>query len=113
MVPLTWKLPLRLAPKFFCDPCWQFFQKSWRTPIRGLDKPEGADDDWKPSIHEVLRHAQIAIAFEERKERERLYGEVAALGPVPRRVKGFTPAQLKQYAIMRRAFRDLREGRLR
>lgn len=38
----------------------------WK-PIRGLDRPEHADEDWRPSIAEIMRHAQIEIAFEARK----------------------------------------------
>ncbi len=69
MVPSTWKLPLKLAPTFACDECWQRFNEAWKTPLKGIDRPEGADEDWKPSLMEHLRHARIAMAFERRNER--------------------------------------------
>jgi hypothetical protein len=67
MVPLSWKPPLRLAPKFFCVSCFDYFKTAWGTPIRGIDRPENAPDDWRPSLLECIRHAQIAINFEDRR----------------------------------------------
>lgn len=97
---------------FMCTLCKDYYVEEWKKPLKGIDRPPGADEDWRPSLMEHIRHAQIAIAFEERKERDRLYGAIAEFGPVPRHVQDYTPAQLSQYAIMRRAFRDFREGRL-
>lgn len=70
MVPYSWKPPLRLAPKFYCAKCWETFTTAWRAPMKGIDRPEWADDDWRPSIDEHWRHGAIAVAFVERQERE-------------------------------------------
>jgi hypothetical protein len=68
-VPHTWKPPLRLTPKFACNECLEFFRKAWDTPIKGIDRPEGADEDWRPSLMDMMKHARIAIEFERRNER--------------------------------------------
>lgn len=70
MVPFSWQLPLRLSPKFYCAKCWAAFIEAWREPMKGIDHPGGADDDWQPSIDEHWRHGRIAVAFVERQERE-------------------------------------------
>lgn len=70
MVPFTWKQPLQLAPKFFCKECWELFKKAWMTPMAGIDRPSDAPDDWRPSLADHLRHARIAMEFEDRQQRE-------------------------------------------
>lgn len=99
MVPLTWKCPpVRLGPKFFCNECLERFKKAWRTPMKGIDRPVDAPDDWRGSILDHIRHAQIAIAFEERNKR-----------PEPQKSSlsqpgdwRYTPAQLQQVDVLRR-----------
>ena len=39
--------------------------------MKGIDRPAHADEDWRPSLMDHIRHQQIALAFEERLERER------------------------------------------
>lgn len=80
MVPFTWKQPLQLAPKFFCNECWERFKKAWITPMAGIDRPADAPDDWQPSLMEHLRHARIALEHEERLEREKNI----PIRPIPR-----------------------------
>lgn len=111
MVPLTWKVPpLRLGPKFFCRECWDRFCVAWRTPMKGIDRPPGADDDWRGSILDHLRHAQIAIAFQERQERERLQATLPADEYIPTFVRHYTLAQLKQWNILQQYHRDQRRA---
>lgn len=54
---------------FMCTSCKDYYIDACSKPLKGIDRPEGADEDWKPSILEHIRHAAIAIAFEERKHR--------------------------------------------
>jgi len=98
MVPITWQMPLRLGPKFYCNACWEYFVRAWNTPKKGIDRPENASDDWRPSILEHIRHAAIAIAFEERdKNRPPVQTSYRRHGDEKR----FTPAQQKQIETFR------------
>lgn len=66
LVPVTWERPLRLGARFYCVPHWESIKAWWLTPIRGIDRPASADEDWRPSLEEMFRHARIAISFENR-----------------------------------------------
>src|ERR1700757_1065383 len=56
---------------FMCTRCRDIYVDALSKPLKGIDKPEGADDEWKPSIMEHVRHARIAMEFEDRdKSRE-------------------------------------------
>lgn len=102
MVPLTWKLPLKLGPKFVCNSCWEYFKKAWNAPIKGIDRPENAPGDWRASLTDMMRHAQIAESFENRNKRP---------PPAPGYLddywrwyvkhRRFTPAQIDQFMFMR------------
>ncbi|ETR79158.1 hypothetical protein X566_15360 [Afipia sp. P52-10] len=37
--------------------------------IKGITRPKGAIEDWRPSFMDMLRHGEIALAFERRNER--------------------------------------------
>lgn len=57
----------RWNPVWLCQDCLT----RWRGRpkfIRGLDRPDNADESWRPSIMEVVRHACIALAFEDRRQ---------------------------------------------
>lgn len=69
LVPASWTLPLRFAAKFFCVACWENFAAAWKAPIRGVDRPEHAPEDWCPSLDEMMRHAKIAFDFENRNKK--------------------------------------------
>jgi hypothetical protein len=56
----------RTRIKFMCDGHFQMYRYAMTHPIRGLTPPENSDEDWKPSLLEMIRHAEIAMAFEER-----------------------------------------------
>jgi len=71
MVPFTWQPPLRVSPKFYCDPCWKAFSAAWVKPMPGIDKPANADDDWRPSIIDHIRLCGIAMRFDERNKETR------------------------------------------
>lgn len=72
LVPASWKLPLRLRAKFFCNECWQRFVTAWKTPMHGIDRPEGAGEDWKPSL---LAHVMHYSKVEDQKLRQEGYIE--------------------------------------
>lgn len=99
MLPSSWSVrPIPLVPKFACASCYFYLLKWWRTPIKGIDRPANADEDWRPSLMDMMRFAQIAITFEERDKnrqtppqsnnwQERYWAEYD---------KKFTPAQREQ-----------------
>lgn len=92
--------------QFFCEPCRVYYRKALATPMKGIDRPEGADDDWKGSILDHIRHAQIAIAFEERKERERAGIRDDVIIPAWEiKMFGWTPAQAENANTHRRLMR--------
>lgn len=53
--------PIRFTSKFTCIDCWDYFYRAWTTYIPGWDRPEWADDEWKPSIDAVTDLARRAI----------------------------------------------------
>jgi len=82
-----------------CTPCKDYYADVVFNPREGIDRPENAPEDWRPSLMEHLRHAQIAMAFNERN-----------LKPAPERnslarpddAKRYTSAQLKQVMVLRK-----------
>lgn len=54
--------------KFMCDAHFEIYRDAMTKPIKGLTRPEGADDEWRPSFMDMIRHATIAIAFENRNK---------------------------------------------
>lgn len=93
---------------FMCTPCRDYYVDAISKPLKGIDRPEGADDDWKGSIMEHLRHAAIAIAFEERNKRP---AREPVLGPLHRQGdEKYTPAQLEQLMLFRKHIRDERRS---
>lgn len=98
MVPL-WEKPLRFVPTFFCKSCAEYFKDAWVKPLRGIDRPEHADEDWRPSIAEMMRHASIAIEFERRHRHTKA---LEALGSLRRPGdEKYTAAQLQQMMVLR------------
>ncbi len=55
--------------KFYCTGCKDYYLAALSKPLKGIDRPPGADEEWRPSIMEHIRHARIAISFEERKKK--------------------------------------------
>lgn len=84
---------------FMCEQCKTYYLDAISKPLKGIDKPPGADDDWCPSLMDHLRFAQIDEAFEKRNELL-----AAPLQPNPldaywlwyEKWRGFTPAQIVQ-----------------
>lgn len=106
MVPISWSRPLRLGPKFVCDSCWQYFREAWAKPLKGIDRPENADEGWHGSILDHIRHGQIALTFSERNTKEKALSDMGDL-----RRHGdekYTLAQLKQLAVQRRCLQGIR-----
>jgi hypothetical protein len=82
--------------KFMCD--WHF--QEYRKPIPGIHAPENAPDDWRPSLMDCIRLAQIAISFE---ERDKKLASIPESPPLHRSddAKKYTPAQLDQILFLR------------
>lgn len=95
---------------FMCTPCRDYYAAAIKKPLKGIDRPEGADEDWRPSIMEHLRLSAIDAQINEQAERNRLgipggvmvYGDLSRPGDSKR----YTPAQLKQVYVLRRYHRD-------
>jgi hypothetical protein len=85
---------------FMCTPCRDYYVDALSKPLKGIDRPEGADDDWKGSIMDHLRHAEIATAFEERNKKRPAppVGDPRYHDDATR----YTPAQLEQIKVFRR-----------
>lgn len=82
-----------------CEVCYQMTREVALKPMRGIDRPEGAPEDWRPSLDEMMRHARIAISFNERQQRERALN---AMGDLRRPGdEKYTQAQLKQMMVLR------------
>ena len=94
--------------KFMCDGCWNHYRTAMVTPMAGITRPEWADDEWKPSLLEHIRQAQIAIAFEERNQR--LPISHIEIQPEAWEIKmfGWTPAQVEQVKVHRTLMRKFR-----
>jgi len=63
-----WRREIAPRFKFMCDTHYQIFRSAISSPIRGVDQPEAAPEDWRPSILEMMRHANIAISFGSRQQ---------------------------------------------
>lgn len=58
-----------IGARFYCVTHWESIL-AWRAkPIPGIDRPSNADEDWRPSLEDMFRHARIAISFENRNKR--------------------------------------------
>lgn len=66
------------------------------TRIPGLDPPERADEYWRPSMADMIRHAMIAEAFEKQKK-ERASPPICL---TRRQQTALTPQQIKTLARM-------------
>jgi hypothetical protein len=77
-----------------CDTHLQMY----KAPIAGISRPAHADEEWRPSIMDCIRQAQIAMIFEDRNKRPEL---PSSLGR-PDDAKRYTPAQLAQVMILRK-----------
>jgi hypothetical protein len=91
--------------RFICEGHFQMYRGAMTKPIRGIDRPENADEEWRGSLLECIRHAQIAMAFENRNTRH-----VPEDHPLsrPDDAKRYTSAQLAQVMVLRRQSREQR-----
>ena len=78
--------------KFMCDIHKRYFVRAWAMQMKGIDRPEGASEDWRGSIFDHLRHASIAISFRERDKRE--------------------ASRSNQMAALKRGLREMRQSRI-
>lgn len=99
---------------FMCTPCKVYYLEQLPKPLKGIDRPEGADEDWRGSIMEHLRLSAIDAQINEQAERNRLGKSVEPFDndlSRPSDSKRYTPAQLQQLYILRRHLRDERRAR--
>jgi hypothetical protein len=80
----------------------KIYRDAMTKPMLGIDRPN-ADEDWHGSIMEHIRHAQIAIAFENRNEKNVATDDLRRPGDD----KSFTPAQQQQIMILRKRLREM------
>lgn len=87
-----------------------------KKPLKGIDRPENAPDDWRGSILEHIRLSTIDAQINEQAERNRLARNAPAQRAGdddlsrPGDSKRYTPAQLKQVYVLRRYHRETRAG---
>jgi hypothetical protein len=91
---------------FMCTPCKVYYLEQLLKPMKGIDRPEGvAPEDWRGSILDHIRHAQIAMVFEDRNDRPPPLGPLSMPGD-----EKYASAQLKQLYVLRRHLRDERRA---
>lgn len=113
MQPASWfERPVRLKSVFTCKACWESYCEWWHKPIKGITRPDYADDDWKPSLIECVRWGFIMEADRERREYEqRMRQGLDKLDAMDQPMilqKGaqYTPEQLKQLTFLARMKRE-------
>jgi len=89
--------------KWSCRGHAEFYQRESVRRIPGLDPPDNADEYWRPSLFDMIRHALIAEKFEERK-----YKSDVAIDFVPtnERERRYTPQQRANAMRMRAAMQE-------
>lgn len=91
------------GPTFMCKGHFRLYQEAMTKPIRGIDRPEHADDEWRGSITEMMRHARIAIDFAERDQKAKA---IESMGSLRRDGdEKYTLAQLQQMKVLRNHLR--------
>lgn len=53
--------------KFMCEAHAAIYRDGVTKPIKGIDRPVGADEDWRGSLVDCVHHARIALEAEEQK----------------------------------------------
>lgn len=97
-------------PKFFCDACLQAMIAARTRRIPGLHPPPGASPDWRPSIIEMVRLADLEIRRQARANAAPPVPDDPGDVPLLRRERTLPPAQLKQLLFLRRVMREMRHG---
>lgn len=101
---------------FMCTPCKEYYLDAVSRPLKGIDKPEGSDGDWRPSLMDHLRHGEIALAFAGRgrpgisdaqydSSAERYWHSYE-------RYREFTPAQVDGFRTFRLLTRKYQSGKV-
>jgi len=57
---------------FMCEPCRAYYTVIFKQPLKGIDRPDGADEDWRPSLVDHLRFAQIDFKHQQRNNQASL-----------------------------------------
>jgi hypothetical protein len=65
------------------------------NPIRGIDRPPNAPEDWRGSLLDCIMHAEQAMKFENRNNEIPMTANHA---------RKHTPAQLEQLRVLRKFF---------
>lgn len=86
-----------------CDWHYQQLKDFMTKPVRGLDPMVPGDEYFRPSLEEMIRHAEIAIAFENRhKKAAAMDYTLARRGDEQR----YRKDQIPQVYAMRRGLRS-------
>lgn len=99
--------PITFEFKFMCDEHYRIYHHAMTTDIKGIDRPDYADDDWRGSLIECVRRAQIAIAFDERNRRPT---RPVMIPPHRHGDEKYTTAQLKQVQVLRSSLCEDSDG---
>lgn len=84
---------------FLCDQCWKEIQEAQDTPLRGIDRPEHASEDWRPSLHDHVRLTAIDNII--RDSLPQSYEE-AAVEHTLERMKRWSPQERQRYGLRSR-----------
>ena len=81
--------------KFACAECWEKLQR----PLPGIHRPRHADEFWRPSIREHIRHS---ILRDKHARRVAAAPAPAEFIPVLDREHRYTAAQARSIMVLRR-----------
>jgi hypothetical protein len=98
-----WRCEVAGRVTFMCSVHAEIYRDATAKPMKGIDRPPDAPDDWRGSILEHIRHARIALAFERRDTALRVHDVEVADWEIKSR--GWTPAQVEQTKIHRALIR--------
>lgn len=108
--------PIRFTSRFACKACWEYFCEAWKKPIPGWDRPEWADDEWKPSVIACIEIVRINANERDRQERERkmrdgtLDREPDEIPMILQKGAAYSLEQMKQLKILSGAIRQTRRA---
>jgi hypothetical protein len=83
-----------LGPKFMCD--WHRDMYREPRPVRGLDRPQGASDEWRPALLVAIHLAELEI-----RRRERAPEASVSVPYLLSRQKNYSPEQIRQLQQLR------------
>lgn len=94
--------------RYACDWHRRSYDEAVAGRIPGLDRPLGANEDWRPSLADMVRLAGMEIR---RQDQARVLPPTADIvGLLPSQRRRLTPAQIAQVFHVRRMLRAERQG---